>query len=192
MRFQTRAFLICFLPFALLLAAGLWMVQLFVQSNVRNDLRASLRQNELAIARVHAQADLQNSRFLKIVGDNAALKAGMQLLRSESGSQAARMTVEDQPRELGQHMGFDFLLVSSPSGTPLAGVVRQSEGKQAGRVNLCHWICPSSITVRMAFCNSATTLFRSHQSQWMTMKQTSATLQWASILSFPALPLHPC
>jgi len=94
MRFQTRAFLICFLPFALLLAAGLWMVQLFVQSNVRNDLRASLRQNELAIARVHAQADLQNSRFLKIVGDNAALKAGMQLLRSESGSQAARMTVE--------------------------------------------------------------------------------------------------
>jgi HD-GYP domain-containing protein (c-di-GMP phosphodiesterase class II) len=106
------------------------MVQQFVQLSVRGDLRASLRQNELAIARVHAQADQQNSRFLRIVGENAALKAGMQLLRSKHGSGAARMTVEDQLRELGEHMGFDFLLVSAPNGEPLAGVVRETGSDQ--------------------------------------------------------------
>ena len=36
----------------------------------------------------------------------------------------ARRTVEDQLRELGEHMGFDFMLVSAPDGSPLAGVVR--------------------------------------------------------------------
>ena len=111
MRFRTRAFLLCFVPFALLLAGSFWTVQLFVQSTVRDNLRASLRENELAIARVHVQADLQNGRFLKIAGENAALKAGMQLLDSRSGSPTARSTVQDQLRELGEHMGFDFLLV---------------------------------------------------------------------------------
>src|ERR1700691_3995567 len=127
MRFRTRAFLICFIPFAILLAASFWMVQRFVQSTVRDGLRASLRENELAIASVNAKADLQNSRFLKIAGENASLKAGMQLLRSQPGSQAARMTVEDQLRELGEHMGFDFLLISAPNGAPLAGVVRHAD-----------------------------------------------------------------
>jgi putative nucleotidyltransferase with HDIG domain len=131
MRFRTRAFLISFIPFAILLAASFWMVQRFVQSTVRDGLRASLRENELAIARVNAKAELQSSRFLKIVGENASLKAGMQLLRSQSDNSDARMTVEDQLRELGEHMGFDFLLVSAPTGAPLAGVVRR-EGEAPG------------------------------------------------------------
>jgi HD-GYP domain-containing protein (c-di-GMP phosphodiesterase class II) len=127
MRFRTRTFLICFVPFAILLTASFWMVQRFVQSTVRDGLRASMSENELAIAGINAKADLQNSRFLKIAGENASLKAGMQLLRSRHGSAAARMTVEDQLRELGEHMGFDFLLVSAPNGAPLAGVVRHTD-----------------------------------------------------------------
>jgi putative nucleotidyltransferase with HDIG domain len=125
MRFRTRAFLISFIPFAILLGASFWMVQRFVQSTVRDGLRASLRENDLAIARVNAKAELQSSRFLKITGENASLKAGIQLLLSQPDSSDARMTVEDQLRELGEHMGFDFLFVSAPSGAPLAGVVRQ-------------------------------------------------------------------
>jgi putative nucleotidyltransferase with HDIG domain len=124
MRFRTRAFLICFIPFALLLTCGFALMQRFVLTGVRDGLRASLRENQLAIARAHAHSDLQNSRFLKVAGENAALKAGMQLL-SESRSAAARSTVEDQLRELGEHMGFDFLRVSAPDGTPLAGVLRR-------------------------------------------------------------------
>jgi HD-GYP domain-containing protein (c-di-GMP phosphodiesterase class II) len=128
LRFRTRAFLICFIPFALLLTCGFAMMQRFVQARVRDGLRSSLRANELAIARAHARSDLQNSRFLKVVGENAALKAGVQLLASEPHSPAARSTVEDQLRELGEHMGFDFLLVSAPDGTPLAGVTRGGGG----------------------------------------------------------------
>jgi HD-GYP domain-containing protein (c-di-GMP phosphodiesterase class II) len=126
-RYRTRAFLISFIPFALLLALSFWLIQGLVQSTVRNGLRASLRENQLAIAHIHAKADLQNSRFLNVAGENPALKAGMQLLLSNSGSETARSTVEDQLRELGEHMGFDVLIVSGPNGRPLAGVVRQTE-----------------------------------------------------------------
>jgi HD-GYP domain-containing protein (c-di-GMP phosphodiesterase class II) len=126
MRFRSRAFLICFIPFAALLACSFWMIQGFVQSTVRAGLRGSVRENQLAIANIHAKVDLQNSRFLKVAGENVALKAGMGLLLSDAGSEAARTTVEDQLRELGEHMGFDFMLVSAPNGAPLAGVVRQA------------------------------------------------------------------
>ena len=136
MRFRTRAFLICFVPFAGLLACSFWMIQRFVQSTVRDGLHTSLRQNQRAIADIHAKGDLQNSRFLKVVGENPALKAGMQLLLSNSGSKAAQRTVEDQLRELGEHMGFDFLLVSAPNGKPLAGVVRESVNGADGHSQL--------------------------------------------------------
>ena len=126
-RFQTRAFLICFVPFALLLTSSFWLVQRFVQSTVRDGLHNSLRESQVAIANIHARGDLQNSRFLKIAGENTALKAGIQLLLSQPNSETARSTVEDQLRELGEHMGFDFMLISAPDGKPLAGVARHIE-----------------------------------------------------------------
>ena len=134
-RLLTRTFLLCFLPFALLLASSFWTIQGFVESTVRSGLHASLRDSQVAIANVHARGDLQNSRFLRVAGENSALKAGIQLLALNSHSAGARRTVEDQLRELGQHMGFDFMLVSAPDGTPLAGVSRQFvSGKQRGQL----------------------------------------------------------
>ncbi|MGA2534393.1 MAG: HD domain-containing phosphohydrolase [Terracidiphilus sp.] len=102
------------------------MIQRFVQSTVRDGLHASLRESQVAIANIHAKGDLQNSRFLKVAGENTALKAGIQLLLDHPRSETARRTVEDQLRELGEHMGFDFMLVSAPNGLPVAGVVRQT------------------------------------------------------------------
>ena len=124
-RFRTRAFLLCFIPFAMLLATSFWTVQRFVESTVRDGLHSSLRDSQVAIANIHAKGDLQNSRFLKVAGENTALKAGMQLLLANRHSDSARRTVEDQLRELGERMGFDFMLVAAPDGSPLAGVVRQ-------------------------------------------------------------------
>jgi putative nucleotidyltransferase with HDIG domain len=123
-RFQTRAFLICFFPFAVLLASSFWLIERFVESTVRDGLHSSLRESQTAIANIHAKGDLQNSRFLKVAGENSSLKAGMRLLLDHSHSDGARRTVEDQLRELGEHMGFDFMLISAPDGKPLAGVVR--------------------------------------------------------------------
>ena len=105
------------------------MIQRFVQSTVRDGLHTSLRESQVAIANIHAKGDLQNSRFLKVAGENSALKAGMQLLLANSQSADARRTVEDQLRELGERMGFDFMLISAPNGTPLAGVTRQGAPK---------------------------------------------------------------
>jgi HD-GYP domain-containing protein (c-di-GMP phosphodiesterase class II) len=136
MKFRNRAFLMCYVPFAILLGVSFWMAQELVQSTVRNGLRASLRENQLAMARAQSKADALNGRFLRIVGENAALKAGMQLFDSESGSEDARKTMEDQLRELGEHMGFDFLLVSAPNGAPLAGVVRHGGETPGGQSQL--------------------------------------------------------
>jgi HD-GYP domain-containing protein (c-di-GMP phosphodiesterase class II) len=142
-RFRTRTFLICFVPFAILLAGTFWMIQRFVQSTVRDGLHTSLRESQVAIANIHAKGDLQNNRFLKVAGENSALKAGMQLLLANSGSDGARRTVEDQLRELGEHMGFDFMLVSAPDGTPLAGVVREA----AARPDLHSQLVPFNVSL---------------------------------------------
>lgn len=125
LRFHTRTFLISFVPVVVLLVASFWMVQRLVQSTVRESQRAVLRENQLALSRIQASADLQNSRFLKVAGENAALKAGVQLLRADPIGGGAQRTVEDQLRELGEHMGFDLLLVATPEGVPLAAVIRE-------------------------------------------------------------------
>jgi HD-GYP domain-containing protein (c-di-GMP phosphodiesterase class II) len=126
-KFRVRAFLSCFVPFTLLFICSFWMVQWTVRSIVRDGLRTSLRASQRMIAVSNAKTDIQNSRFLKIAGDNSSLKAGMELFLANGASDSARRTVEDQLRELGEHMGFDLLVVSTPDGVPLAGVIRQFE-----------------------------------------------------------------
>src|ERR1700757_637668 len=95
---RTRAFVLCFLPIAILLPSSFWTIQRFVQSTVREGLHSSLRESQVAIAAIHAKGDLQNSRFLRVAGENVSLKAGMQLLLEDSKSASARRTVEDQLR----------------------------------------------------------------------------------------------
>ncbi len=124
MRFAIRTFLVTFIPFALLLTGTFWATQQTTMHSVRNELRVSLRQMQLSMGRVAARSDLQNSRFLQILGDNASLKAGMDLVRAEPKSAEARQTLEEQLREISDSLHFDFLLASGPGGQPLAGVMR--------------------------------------------------------------------
>ncbi len=134
MRLRTRTFLLCFAPIAMLLTLSFWTIQRVVQSKVRDGLRASLRENHRAIARLRARNDFRNNRFLKVVGENASLKAGLQLLESQREPtllNEARQTLEDQLRELGEHIGFDFMMVRGQDGRPLAGVLRVQENQLA-------------------------------------------------------------
>ena len=147
MRFRTRAFLLCFVPFAALFAASFWVAQSLVQSTVRRELLASLGQSQLALAHVQAKADLQSSRFLKVEGENPALFSAMQSLlsadvpsdnagkvtssqRANAGKSPlslkdnARNAMEDQLRALGEQMDLDLLFVSTTDGGPVAGVKR--------------------------------------------------------------------
>src|SRR6185436_21133070 len=124
MRFATRTFLFSFVPFAFLLMGSFWAIQKRVESTVRDGLRTSLRTTHDSIARVRSKSELQNSRFLRVIGENASLKAGLQLLLAERKSGDARLTIEGQLRELCQALGFDFLMVSDADGAPLAGVMR--------------------------------------------------------------------
>ena len=127
MRFGIRTFLWSFVPFAILLLASFWAIQTKVISTVRNGLRASLHENQVSIAHLQSKSELQNSRFLRIVGESPALKAGTQLLLANPESREARLTVEDQLREICESLGFDLLQVSNPDGRPLAGVMRVGE-----------------------------------------------------------------
>jgi HD-GYP domain-containing protein (c-di-GMP phosphodiesterase class II) len=127
MRFVTRTFLLSFLPFALLLTGSFWAIQRLAVSSVREELRSSLRRTQISMARMQSKSELQNSRFLKVIGDNAPLKAGLQLMLSDPKSDDARRTVEDQLRELCKALGFDFLLASNAENRPMAGVMRVGE-----------------------------------------------------------------
>ena len=124
MRFATRVFLFSFLPFAALLAGTFWILQYLTVSAVRSELRSSLRKTQQSMSHAQARSELQNSRFLRVVGDNAPLKAGLQLMAADSQSADARRTVEDQLRDLCNVLDFDFLMASNASGAPLAGVMR--------------------------------------------------------------------
>jgi HD-GYP domain-containing protein (c-di-GMP phosphodiesterase class II) len=128
MRFRTRAFVLYFAPVALLLAGSFWMIQRMVQTTVMAGLRTSLRENHRAIMSLRSRSDIENSRFLKIAGENSSLKAGLQLLTTYPSNAEAKRTVEDQLRELCGQMGFDLLMVSDTASTPLAGVIRAQSG----------------------------------------------------------------
>jgi hypothetical protein len=107
--------------------ASFWMAQRMAVSSVRDELRSSLRLTQHSLARLQSKGELQDIRFLRILGDNAPLKAGVQLMRSEGESTEARRTVEDQLREICGTLHFNFLFVSGPDGKPMAGIVRNGE-----------------------------------------------------------------
>ena len=100
MRFATRTFLWSFIPFAFLLMGSFWAIQQLVEVNVRNGLRSSLRQTHDSISRVRSKSELQNSRFLRIVGENTSLKAGLQLLLAEKKGHDARLTCSSLSRSM--------------------------------------------------------------------------------------------
>ncbi len=139
MRFATRAFLWSFLPFALLLASSFWIVRTAALSAVKNALRSSVRENQVTLARERERSEARNTRVLRVAAENPSLKAGLQLLATESRApEAARRTVEDQLSEICDTMGFDFLAVSGPAGEPLAGVIRRAQGFSALDVKALH------------------------------------------------------
>src|SRR5580698_4503374 len=129
MRFVTRIFLTTCVPLAALFAVSLWGVRVTVMSTVREGLRASVRENQVALAREQARNETRDRRLLQGVAENPALKAGLQLLATErSAKDQARSTVQDQLSEICDSLGFDFMMVSGAGGEPLAAVVRDAVG----------------------------------------------------------------
>jgi len=135
-RFQTRTFLLCFVPFSLLLAATFWMAHKFVPATVRDGLHSSLRNSQDAIATIHSTADLQNSHALRDISDNSALQSEILQLISKPEDATLHAKIEEHLRVLGEIAGFDFMMVTLPDGSPLAGVVRRPGNEQDSRGKL--------------------------------------------------------
>lgn len=125
MSLERRTFLCSFLPLALLLVSSFWAVEKAVVSAVRDDLRSSLREQQTSLGKMRQHNETQNGRALRAVGENSALKAGLQLMLLDPASDDARLTVEDQLRELCGTLGFEFLVVSGLDGAMLAGIMQQ-------------------------------------------------------------------
>lgn len=129
MRFATRTFLSSFVPVAVLLTASFWAVRASVIETVRNGLRSSVRDNQVALAREQARNEARDRKLLQGVAENPTLKAGLQLLATEpSARDQARNTVQDQLSEICDSLNFDFIMVSGAHGEPLAAVVRYAGG----------------------------------------------------------------
>ncbi len=155
MRFATRTFLSSFVPFALLLAVSFWTIRVSVITTVRDGLRTSVRDNEVALAREQTRNQARDRKWLQGVAENPTLKAGLQLLSTERAGalkdvshksveeqarsavadltysttqDQARNTVQDQLSEICDSLDFDFIMVSGLHGEPLAAVVRDAGG----------------------------------------------------------------
>ncbi len=122
MRFKSRAFATSFIPFALLLLGSFWIIRYFVIGTVREGLVSSLREQQNLISQTQARSESREMRSLRLIGENATLKAGLQLVTEAGQTEDARHTVEDQLKDIAQNYGFDFLLVWNRQGIPLAGV----------------------------------------------------------------------
>ena len=76
MRFATRTFVSSFVPFAVLLAISFWAIRASVIATVRDGLRASVRDNELALATEQARNEARDRKLLQGIAENPILKAG--------------------------------------------------------------------------------------------------------------------
>ncbi len=129
MRFSTRVLVGSFFPFAVLLAVSFWVVKNVAVDVVRSGLRTTVRDHQAALARVRLRNQQRERRILQGVAENPALKAGLELLSTESGlREQARDTVRDQLSELCDALQFDFMMVSSSQGKPLTAVIRSATG----------------------------------------------------------------
>jgi len=129
MRFSTRTFLGSVVPFAALLVVSFWTVRSVVISTVREGLATSVKENQKALAQERARGASRNRVMLQGVAENAALKAGLQLLATEPNArEQARNTVEDQLSEICEALKFDFMMVSGMRGKSLAAILREAGG----------------------------------------------------------------
>src|SRR5437763_1499390 len=131
MPFATRAFLCSFVPFSVLLLSSFWAIQALVMRAVHGSVHESLRENQKLITRLQARTELENSRSLHVLAENPALKAGIELLLLNPASREARLTVEDQLREICAGLHYDFLLVRAAGGRAMAGVIRNGPSLDA-------------------------------------------------------------
>jgi HD-GYP domain-containing protein (c-di-GMP phosphodiesterase class II) len=125
MRFASRTFLWSFVPITLLLGLSFGAIHNLTNRAIRDELRVSLRRSQIANAELHARNDAQRVRFLRVVGDNAPLKAGLQLVTSNPEDWNARRTLEEQMQDICENLALDFLVAADPGGHPLAGVLRR-------------------------------------------------------------------
>ncbi len=122
---STRIFLVSSLPVCVALIGGFLAVRASVEQQARNGLRQSLRELGMAQQNMRADYDRRNQRLAAILGENAVLKAGINLLR-EGARGEARETVQDQLQEMWGGLDYDLLVVSDSQGRPVAGLVRES------------------------------------------------------------------
>ena len=129
MRFSTRTFLGSFVPFAVLLVISFWTVRSVVIATVREGLAKSVKEHQLALTRERQRSEARIRVMLQGVTENAALKAGLQLLATEpTAADQARNTVQDQLSEICDALNFDFIMVSGEHGEPIAAVLREAGG----------------------------------------------------------------
>lgn len=131
MRLATRAFALCFIPSALILAITFTSLHSVVQRRFQEELRTGLQDKQIAFERMRAGDRLRLSRMLRIAGENAALKAGLQQLNADPESPEARAKVEDRLRELSRQIGFGMFSVENLKGVPIAWVVREGDRFEA-------------------------------------------------------------
>ena len=123
MRLTVRTFLCSFVPLVLLVAGSFWIVERTVASAVHDALRSTLRDQQVTVAQMQTRNEARSQRYLHVLGENTALKAGLRLMLDFPDYRAARLTVEDQLRDIASAAGIDLLVIASVAGDPIVGIL---------------------------------------------------------------------
>jgi signal transduction histidine kinase/ActR/RegA family two-component response regulator len=122
----ARTLLYSSLPMCLVLGTSFYVVGAAVKDRVTQGLRSSIVHAEEKVSKAGFEFNRRASRMIAALGENAGLKAGMDLVyqipRDDPTRGEALKTVADQLDELSQVVECDFLALRDSDGQMLAAV----------------------------------------------------------------------
>ncbi len=182
MRFATRTFLWSLIPFALLLAGSFWAVQNRVILKVREKLQSSVKQTQASLASMRAGTEQRDRRVLRVVSQNPALKAGVQLMLGDrarsAGAPEGRRPASGNRRRVGLRFSDGFRWRRSAARGRHASEGQASEP----------WTSPGSTRRAAAILRAPAALTRSPPCPSMRGARISVHSPWASGSISPPFP----
>src|SRR5262249_38357697 len=131
----TRAFFFASVPMCITLVVSFILVNQVAERRIKSRLRDSLRTTEAVLSRNETEYNQRNLKTLSALTQNAALKAGVGLLR-ETGEPRLQEQVHEtllrQLQDIGDSLDCDLLLLRDPLDKPVVGVI----GSKQSRVRL--------------------------------------------------------
>jgi signal transduction histidine kinase len=135
---SARAFVFSFVPVCVVLVGSFVAVKVLVERQVKRGIRDSVLKSEEMIEGINGEASRRVAQLLRVLAENAGLKAAIGLLREAPPSPEAAAeidhTIDAQLRDMHDLVGYDLIAVTNWRGETVSGLVfRDGTARPTGR-----------------------------------------------------------